>query len=169
MADEARTNPLDEHALEHPEVGFEPTDIRLRGVLAVLVVFACLLPFHQYLMLKLLDHDRRRSTVSEEAGFPPVSQAAALPRGPRLEQLDRLAGIEASDVYRREEAKESILHSYGPTREKGFVHVPIDWAIEQAANQLPFRAKQPRAARDRGLIDAGESNSGRMFREPGAK
>jgi len=149
----------------NPDVDFERTDISFRGVLVTIIIFAGVMVVHQFLMSGLFEHDRRPLQKSQEAGFAPLTRAAALPQGPRLEQLDRLAGIKAPDVYRREADKEAILQSYGPTSEKGFVHVPIDWAIKQAAEQIPFKAAKPATpARDQGLIGAGESSSGRVFR-----
>jgi hypothetical protein len=68
-------------------------------------------------------------------------------------------------VFAKLAAQEKVLNSYGPTAEKGFVHIPIQQAIKATVGKLPVkRQTQGEAAKDRGLIDAGESNSGRMFR-----
>ena len=90
-----------------------------------------------------------------------------LPPEPRLEQLDRLAGIDNADVAEKLAEKEKALDSYGPTEEKGFVHIPIQQAMKAVAGKLPMR-KEPQGptAADNGLLDAGQSNSGRIFRGP---
>jgi hypothetical protein len=61
--------------------------------------------------------------------------------------------------------RDELLHSYGTTDDPQFVRVPINRAIQHLAGKLPVRKSNPGAeAHDRGLLDAGESNSGRMFR-----
>ncbi len=77
--------------IENPGVRFESTDISLRGVMITLTVFACLVPVHQFLTMKLFEFDSRPPKKSEEAGFATLTRSAALPSEPRLEQLDRLA------------------------------------------------------------------------------
>ena len=152
---------------EHAGVRFEPTDISLRGVLIVIAVFVVLIVVLQYLTLRLFEHDQRAAPRPSEAGVGVAGRGDALPAKPRLEQVDRLAGIRSPDVYQREKEKEEILQSYGPTTDKGFVHVPIRWAIEQAAAQIPWRAEKPSKSQPNhhaGLLDAGEPNSGRVFR-----
>jgi hypothetical protein len=78
-----------------------------------------------------------------------------------------MAGAAKSDVSKRLAAKEKALDSYGPTTEKGFIHIPIQQAMKAIAGKLPIR-KQPQAstAASSGLLDGGESNSGRMFQGP---
>jgi hypothetical protein len=75
-----------------------------------------------------------------------------------------MAGVEGTNVWERQLAKERVLHSYGKTDEDGFVHIPIQEAMTTLAEQLS-KAKPPEPAHSEGLLDAGESNSGRMFRE----
>jgi hypothetical protein len=83
-----------------------------------------------------------------------------------LEQIDRLANIEAADVFAMEAAKEKALQRYGPTEEKGFVHIPITRAIEAVAGKLPVtKTPQPHPRETGGLLDWGASNSGRFDRE----
>ena len=101
----------------------------------------------------------------KKSGFPlAASQNADLPPEPRLEQLDRKADIVTPDVYLREAAKERTLHSYGPTEDKAYIHVPIERAMKLVANKLPVRKEKEDRSKEDGLIDAGESNSGRMLR-----
>ena len=66
-----------------------------------------------------------------------------------------------------ETPKNQTLYSYGPTHDEDYVHVPIDEAMKQLANKLPVREapSAEQARREGGLVDAGESNSGRMFRK----
>jgi hypothetical protein len=92
--------------------------------------------------------------------------SAALPPEPRLEELDRLTGNDASNVYARQKAKEDALRRYGGTEETGYVHVPVAKAIDHFANRLPVRKQEADEPRhDLGLVDGGESNSGRLFRK----
>ena len=79
-------------------------------------------------------------------------------------------GIETPDVYDREAAKLEILNSYGPTEDKGFVHIPIDQAMTVLAEQAAGAARAVGGAEAAGRRAGrrGESNSGRMFRR-GAK
>ena len=61
----------------------------------------------------------------------------------------------------------AMLNSYGPTDEEGFVHIPIERAMEYAGRPSCRSARAvttDRRGNDNGLVDAGESNSGRMFR-----
>ena len=71
----------------------------------------------------------------------------------------------ASNVSRWERGEEKTLETYGTSDEKGFVRIPLQQAMQIVVGQLPARkaANQPKFP-DKGLIDAGESNSGRMFR-----
>jgi len=129
-------------------------------VLAVVIFFMVLVFFHGE--EKLLA-DRRKAT------FPLApTPSRTLPEKPHLEPLDRLEKITSSDVAVREESKLTILRSYGPTPEKGYIHIPIDRAMQLTAGQLPVRKepadRQDLQWRENGLVDHGESNSGRMFK-----
>jgi hypothetical protein len=155
-------------AKEETNVGvrYERKDIWLRWVLALLLGAMCFVAILLFVIWRLF---WLREGIVEAAKSPYAvapRSATQLPPEPRLEQIDRLAGVAASDVNKRQTAQERILNSYGPTADKGFVHVPIRQAIRAVAGQLPVRHKSPgETAEDNGLIDAGESNSGRMFRE----
>jgi hypothetical protein len=65
---------------------------------------------------------------------------------------------------------EATLDSYGPSDDEGFIRVPIDRAMDFLVGRLPVRKEQPQKksgdgkARDRGMVNAGDSNSGRLFR-----
>jgi hypothetical protein len=149
-------------------VRFEPTDASFKAVLWILlgaVVFAAVM----FPVVLWFFYDFRRYQADiKKSPFPlAAAPSTALPPEPRLEQLDRASGVETPNVYARQEAREGVLNSYGPTGEEGFVHVPIERAMRQLENKLPARAGPPpeQARRGAGLVDAGEPNSGRMFRE----
>ncbi len=163
--------------IEHPGVRYEPKDIRLGCLLAVVVAAGCVLAVMGYLVWRFYwseaaaQAERKKSpypmapAMSEE---PPWTPSPGGPYQPRLEQLDRMSGDRSADVYQRLADKEKTLNSYGASGEKGFVHIPIQQAIKAVAGTLPV-AKEPsqgRVARSNGLVDGGASNSGRMFREP---
>ena len=85
-------------------------------------------------------HERDRLNQERMSPLPAGTRTEpALPPEPRLEQLDRLAEVTISDVGVRLQAKEAALNSYGPTQEKGFIHIPIDRAIQLLAGRLPAR------------------------------
>jgi hypothetical protein len=151
----------------HPSVRYERTDANFRWILIIILGamgFAALV--HYTLLVYYGDQLHAQATV-KKSPFPLApSPSTALPREPRLEQLDRLAGVETPNVYERETARLDILNSYGPTSEEGFIRIPIDKAMGLLADKLPHReapsAEQQR--RSSGLVDSGESNSGHMFR-----
>jgi hypothetical protein len=80
-----------------------------------------------------------------------------LPPEPRLEQIDHMQNKLSGTVDQRQAA-------YEPPAEKGFVHIPIEDAMKKIVDQLPVREQPPDHGKDRGLLDDGLSNSGRMFR-----
>ncbi len=162
---------LDGGRIEHPRISYEPNNIRLGVVLGIMAFVICFACFHYWAAweffgsLKVQEDQAKRSQLAPELRPDP-----ALPAKPRLEQLDRVAGIETPNINRRVSGNEATLDSYGPADEEGFVRVPIDRAIEHLVGRLPARKQQPHEqghdnkARDQGLVGAGDSNSGRMFR-----
>jgi hypothetical protein len=173
MAEEAEEREI-HHAdgrIERPGIRYEPKDVSFGWLLVVLLVGIGILGVISYTIWHFYWF---QESALEESGKSPYPLAPAplmqLPPEPRLEQLNRMAGVERSNVFKRQLAKEKVLHGYGPTAEKGFVHVPIQHAMKvlaakSQAGQLPESKPRPPAARDQGLLDAGESNSGRMFRK----
>jgi hypothetical protein len=152
--------------IEHPHVQFEHHDASFVGVALVLVGMMGVAAFLFCMVLWFYRSYERYQAAIKKSPFPLATQPLEnLPRQPRLEQLDRLENTQRSDAYVREASKEEMLHSYG-TAEKGFVHIPIDRAMDLVANKLPAakeqRGKQPK---ENGLVDSGTSNSGRMFRK----
>jgi hypothetical protein len=145
----------------HDDVKYEPKDIQLRWIVAMFAFLAVFVVGMSFAMLKFYwyqEEAERKIKGSTEALAP------ALPPGPRLEQIDQLAGVEAANVDARLAAQEQKLNSSGPTDEKGFVHVPIQKAIEAVADKLPVRKQPPGKA---GTRYGGAANSGRMIRGEG--
>ena len=105
--------------------------------------------------------------ISLPRRWPAPSWETSLPPEPRLEQINRLEKDKVSNTFAREKEKEDFLHSYGQTPEKGYVHVPIERAMDLLAGKLPARKEQPKdkqSLRENGLLDGGAPNSGQMFR-----
>jgi hypothetical protein len=161
---------------EHPSVRYERTDASFKGVFTVVVIAGVLGALFCVMVWLFFSRVQEEEALRKKSPFPlaGAQQAAAgpstaLPREPRLEQVDRLAGSDRPDGYSREVDRLRILDSYGPTDEEGFIHVPIEQAIGYLANEkkLPARPEPSAGQRRRagGLVDGGEPNSGRLFRE----
>jgi hypothetical protein len=160
-----RGQPPNVERLLHEEVRFEGPDIGTWRILAVLVgivlVFvgtglACMM------FLKLNQRSDDRASQQSQYNAPDESP----PAGPRLEPLDRSAATASTDVFAKQLAMERTLHSYGNTPEPGFVHVPIEQAMKLVAPTLPVRPGDARPpAKGFGLVDGGETNSGRLYSE----
>lgn len=162
MADEKSTQPA---KLENPLVRFEPTDAGFGWIFAIILgagVLAAGIQLGVLGFFEKLRHDAEDKTHNPFA----TARSRWMPPEPRLEQVDRLAGIEAGSLKLEQMAAK--LNRYGRAAEKGHVHIPIGRAMDYLADKLPVRATQPTPAqkkRQNGLVDAGESNSGRVFRE----
>jgi hypothetical protein len=152
---------------EHPSVHYEKTDASFPWIIGLgggVILFAVIA--HLVVWLFFVDYGEHQSAV-KRSPYPLASApSSGLPAEPRLEQIDRLAGVDRPDAAVRQPAREETLAGYGPTSEPGYVHIPIDRAIERLADRLPVRAEARSgvAARDHGLLDAGASNSGRLLR-----
>ena len=129
---------------EHPLVHVERTDVSYRGVMWVLlasiplavVIHVGVFWYFRAAHEKLADD--RRST------FPLApAPVMALPRKPRLEQLDRLSGSE-QDTLLRDANQRAALNSYAPGDAPGFVRVPIERAMQRLADKLPARKGEER-------------------------
>ena len=91
--------------------------------------------------------------------------SAQLPPEPRLEQLDRLAGVESSDVDKRLAAQRRRAQQLRANRRKGIRPHSHPAGHRGGRRQVAgAQAARRPTTNDNGLIDAGESNSGRMFR-----
>lgn len=148
--------------MEHPGVRFESQDVRLGPVLALLILSAGLLVLLSYSLFRLVWTLNGGQPAHETAYRFEATPAAPLPPDPRLEGINQMAGFESGNVDVLLARKEKELNSYGDTTEKGVVRIPIGEAIRATAGHLHVRTEP--TTEDRGLVDAGESNSGRMFR-----
>jgi hypothetical protein len=168
--DAARNSPSEEPSARH-EVQYERTDVSFRGILIGAVV-GCVVAAGMFLVVRVFFWTALDSVAAGQGG--PSSDLErpldALPPEPRLEQLDRSARTSASNVATWETGQMKRLERYGPADEKGFLRIPLQRAMALAPGQLPIRKqdRQPKpgsTVKDRGLVDGGESNSGRMFRQ----
>ncbi len=164
--------------IEHRAVRFEHEDVRLGCVLSLIVVTVCAGAAIGYGVWRFFWQEAGAQQVAKTSPYPPAPNLSAnLPREPRLDQLDLrtpqqrkqldlMTPGESAAVNQQLAAQQKSLHRYGPTQEKGFAQVPIEAAIKAVAGTLPV-AKGSSPGRDaNGLLDAGQSNSGRMFRGP---
>ena len=147
---------------ERVAVRHERSDLRFSWILGLLVVIVGVGAVQFYVVRQLFDYQAAAQAEDKRSPYPPVP--TQLPPAPQLEQLERMAGDPNADVQRQLLAAEHVLDSYGPTPDRGFVHVPIAEAMTQVAGRLPVR-KVPGdgGVKGRGLLDAGASNSGRIY------
>lgn len=154
--------------IEHPQVRYEKRDVRFRWILLLIVVL-CTLGSGQFLVIRSFFHTQEHNQSVRKASEYPLAPkpSTRLPEEPRLEQLDRLAGIEEANVHDREMISQRLLSTYGTTPEKGYLRIPIWHAMQQVIADLPVR-QQPSAGhppKEDGLLYFGDPNSGRVFRE----
>jgi hypothetical protein len=150
---------------EHPSVRTEKTDASFGWILGLLGVSAVLAAVMLYLLLVYFRGNEQHQAQIKQSPFPLAAAPSDMPPPePRLEQIDRVAGSTRPEAYYREANREAVLRSVGDTPEEGYVHIPIDRAMDLLANKLPVRAAPAGPARDNGLVDAGEPNSGRVLR-----
>ncbi|HEY4310286.1 MAG TPA: hypothetical protein VGN12_12620 [Pirellulales bacterium] len=150
----------------HPDVQYERRDVKFPGVMIVVIVGLICGALDFYVVWTLFAG--RQQTLSEEnvSRFPlAVRSESALPNAPRLEQIDRLAAHDTATDTQQPASAEQLLSTLGRTAEDGFVHIPIERAMELVVDKLSVRTARTSPGKDRGLITAGESNSGRLFRE----
>jgi len=145
--------------IEHPSVARETTDIRY-ALVAVSIVLLGLALVGVTCGARWLIHlesrnDSRRLPAADDLPMKLSIQPRLEPFEPQLPTANSFA----ADI----QAMEGRLQSYGPTDEADFVHVPIEIAIQHVARQLQKPAAE-REPKSRGLINAGDSNSGRVFR-----
>src|SRR5262249_23663709 len=127
MADEVR-HP--DGRIEHPSVRHEPTDVRFGPILYILLSTTGFAIVVLIALWWFFAGCRDYQARIKESPFPLApTPSTALPPEPRLEQIDRNAGVQRENVYVREASREDILRSYGPTDEEGFIHIPIDRAM----------------------------------------
>ena len=155
--------------IEHPGVPYERGDIGFRGLLGVIVGACCVLAVLGFLVSRFYWFQERRQEAVTRSPYPLApGLSAKLPPQPRLEQLDRITPAEVANGDKQLAAMQRALNRYGATAEKGFVHIPIQEAMKAVVGDLPVaRESSPGGVvHASGLLESGESNSGRMFREP---
>jgi hypothetical protein len=170
-------NPGASHASEpappvRPDNRYEERDVSFRAVMIVTIA-SCVVGVVVFFGVRGFYWAAIKSDVRGDAALAPADRPSdkpteQLPPEPRLELLDRLQKTPASNVSRWEQGEEKSLEKYAPSDEKGLVRIPLELAEELMPSRLKARpASEVPKFRDKGLVDAGESNSGRMFR--GAK
>jgi hypothetical protein len=154
--------------LLHASIRTEKSDASFGWVLGLIIGAMCFVALVQWAILRFYNDYEAYQAKIKASRYPlATTPSTGLPPEPRLEQVNRMAEIESPNVFLREASKESVLRGYGATQEKGYVHIPIDRAMDYLADKLPAREEQPAAEqrkRQDGLVDYGASNSGRMFR-----
>jgi hypothetical protein len=153
--------------LENPSVRHEKSDASFAWILGIVLGAAAFGAIIYGVVLWFFHDYQGYQAEIKKSPFPLArTPSTALPAEPRLEPLDRARGVESSNVFERQETKEKRLAGVGPTREKGFVHIPIDRAMKYLAGKLKGRKKPPAGIgdRDNGLVGGGEPNSGRKLR-----
>jgi hypothetical protein len=169
-SDEAKGIRYPDGLIEHPGALFEPKDIYLGRIIAALVASLGIVAGIYYGVWKFFwFQEHVQEAVKRSPYIVESSPSMKLPPQPRLEQLDRVNARER-DLIRDEVANvdlaadERALHCYGSTTETGFVQIPIEQAIKALAGTLPVDREASPSRDANGLLDAGQSNSGRMFR-----
>jgi len=160
------TRPPEDGCIEHPLVRYERTDASFGWVLSILIVAMLVAVFHFSMILWFLHRYRDYEAKIKPSAFPLARHPSeALPKDPRLEQVDRLKGRKSSNAPASEASRDETLSSYGLTAEKDFVHIPIERAMDLLAARLPARKETAQAKKkENELLDAGASNSGRLLR-----
>jgi hypothetical protein len=154
----------------NPTVRYERSDVNARWVLIVLVGMLAIGVVIELAISGFFHGYRDYQDRTKQSQYPlsPSPSRTALPREPRLEQIDRLSGNDAAIDRDRDSRDREILDSYGPSSRDGFVHIPIGRAMQLLSEKktLKSRPEPPADERKRseGLIDAGEPNSGRLFK-----
>jgi hypothetical protein len=157
---------VDQPHVPHLEVRHEPTDVSVRWILWLLaggVLLGLIINVAIWFLFQTLACHQDHVKQSPFPLAPTPNER--LPAEPRLEQLERTANPSRENAFLRQAAREAKLKTYGHTEQAGYVHIPIDRAMTALAGKLPVRQKD--SANDKragGLVDAGASNAGRLFR-----
>jgi hypothetical protein len=152
--------------LVHRSVKREHTDAYAGRVIAVLCICLAIGGVDIFVVRLFVSGNERHQAqvkVSEYPLAPPPS--LALPREPRLDPLNRLAGTEQATAFQMIAADLAKLNEAGPA-EKGFVRIPIQEAMKQVVSHLPVsKSSHATADKDNGLRYGGGPSSGRVFEE----
>jgi hypothetical protein len=147
--------------IEHIRVGNEDTDVRFRAIAAAALVIGATLAAVVG-AIRLFVHEEGATDV-RQAAREASGRSLTLPAQPRLDALERHDAQRSFEA--RSAAAEKRLHDYGPAEDAGYVHVPIDKAMQKLAGGLQSQNAPKRQAKSAGLVGGGEANSGRLFRE----
>jgi hypothetical protein len=150
--------------IEHPSVHYEHSDASF-GWVVIVVLVAAVVGLAILIGVGIF-HARAANTLAEarKSRFPlAATPSLTLPPAPRLEQLERMADLPSARALQK--TKLEKLHRFGPTDDKGYIHIPIEKAMSLLADKLPARGDQPADSHDNGLADGGASNSGRLFKK----
>src|SRR6516164_1788865 len=154
------------HSAERPEHGSvrrEKRDVRFSRAILVLVVALVIGAIELWAVWRFFENRQKHQERIDASRYPlGQHESGRLPVSPRLEQVDRLAGITGENVRQRELSDEAFLASYGTTPEQGFIRIPIERAMDLVLDDLKSRKgdELPDMSKSSGLVDAGESNSG---------
>jgi len=142
----------------------EKTDIRSSAFIAFLAVAAIGIGLG-VIGARVWFHQELRQWQHRNSAESP-SPKTKLPTEPRLEPLEPQSAKSSAAFVLLQREQEATLRGYGQTADEGFVHVPIDKAIEHLAKDLQSD-QRPEAlgTKSRGLLTGGEANSGRVFSE----
>ncbi len=154
--------------IEHPTVEREPRDVHFRRAMWVIAGALVIGAIELWAVWRFYKNRERHEEQVNASHYPlRQRQTGELPREPRLEQVDRLAGITGESVRRREISDDELLSTYGLTPDEGFLRVPIDKAMQLVLKELHSRDQEQTSneTKSSGLVNAGESNSGRLFRK----
>jgi hypothetical protein len=158
MSDAEKEIRFPDGRIEHPDARYEAKDVRFGCIVAILIAAVCFIVVHFTVVWFFFGAEQRIQAGSKQSPYPLApAPSAELPPEPRLEQIDHMQNKLSGTVDQRQAA-------YEPPAEKGFVHIPIEDAMKKIVDQLPVREQPPDHGKDRGLLDDGLSNSGRMFR-----
>lgn len=184
--------PAPGHA-ENPSTRHERSDVNYHWFAALGVGALVLAAFIHGVLLWFQYRYQDYQASVKRSDFPLNNERGTLPAGPVLEPVENLEEgtrrwyreLEGSrpppqptfgpkerargaDVYLRREEKERLLTSYGLTGEAGFARIPIDRAMDILVRGKRLSARKGATGftrREGGLLDSGESNSGRVYRE----
>jgi hypothetical protein len=153
--------------LEHLKVHREASDVGAGWIIAVVSAVPVLAVIGFILVWTFFNYTERQEQKTKFSKYPLApAPSSDLPKEPRLEPLNRLAGDTSANDFDRQLSQESRLTTFGSTPEKGFIRIPIQDAIKLVIPRLHSRP-QPAGAvdKDNGLRYGGGPNSGRVFEE----
>lgn len=149
----------------HAEVRYDEPGIPVIRVILLLVAIAITFGATALAAYWILQIGSRTPPSRNEAASDYGKPTEEFPPNPRLELLNEEQGDQSHMGISMRLQLEQYLHEYGRSMEEGFVCIPIEKAIQFAAEQLPTRQNMPDHSKSHGLLGGGEANSGRIFQE----